>query len=278
MDKKRWATTGIAALAILVAGAFVALAEERIEVKVEVEAEDGDRDAVVEVKTGDTVEVFTVDDLEDGEERVFQAGERTVTVRRSGDDIDVLMDGEELGAGGEGKRIRKIIKVGGEGDCDHGVLVHGDDENVWHVKEGNEGVKVIKIRKGEGGEELVWHGEDGDIDLETLIMDLEGDFEEGGEHEIDVFVEKLEGHHGAIFIGEGDGPHKTKMIKMMGGPHAGMVSYRCESTGSMLLVKEEHATLDSFIDPATGCLMNKVEVKDEHVMVIKTKVDVDEEE
>ena len=41
--------------------------------EVEVEAEDGNRDAVVEVKTGDTVEVFTVDDLEDGEERVFRA-------------------------------------------------------------------------------------------------------------------------------------------------------------------------------------------------------------
>ncbi len=276
MEEMKWLKVGTAALVIGVAGAFVALAEDRVEVKVEVEAEDENRTAVVEVKTGDTVEVFTVDDLEDGEERVFQTGDRTVTVRRVGDDINVLLDGEELGAGGEGKQIRKIIKIGGDGDCDHDLLLEGSDENVWHMKEGNEGVKIIMIRKGEDGEELVWHGDGEDIDLETIIVELEGELGEGEEHEIDVIVEKLKGHHGVVFIGDDDSA--PKMIKIMGGPHGGMVRYRCEATGSMLLVNEEHATQDSFIDPATGCEMNKVELEDDHVMVVTKKVKVVDED
>ena len=237
MKQDRWFKVAVAALVVIVGGALLALAEETIDVNVEV---DDDHRTTVEVRADGAVDVFTVDDLEDGEERVFEAGDHTVTVRRAGDDIDVLLDGDELGANIDGSKIRK----------------------------------VVKIREGAGGEDLVWHSDDGAI--EEMIVELEEHIGEGEDGEVEVKVRSLAGHPGAIFIAADD--DEPRRLVTMGGTPPGMVRYRCEDTGSELLVAQEHATQPSFVDPATGCLMEKVESEDQKVVIIKKKVTVSEED
>ncbi len=46
-----------------------------------------------------------------------------------------------------------------------------------------------------------------------------------------------------------------------------MVTYRCDETGSQLTVRKEHAVHDSYTDPATGCVMTRVETR--RVKVVK---------
>jgi hypothetical protein len=79
------------------------------------------------------------------------------------------------------------------------------------------------------------------------------------------------------WIAEGDEGHPIIIKKghhLQGGD---FVSYRCEETGSMLMVKKDDAILDSYVDPATGCLMEKVEEAKVNVIVKKKLVETAED-
>ncbi len=280
MKENRWMQVLLAAVLIIIAGSVIALAET-VDVEVEV---DGDTRTTVEIKTDDSIEVFTLDDLADGEERIIESGEHTITVRRDGDDITVLMDGESLG-GSDGAMIQKMIRIGEPTDGDEKkiVLVGGHHGHRFIECDGaGEGVKIIKIRKGEGGEDFVWHGE-GDADIEKILIELEEEIGEGELAEIKLILEGgLEGHD-MVFFGDDEGADLHKVIKMGGhhgihGAHFGKVRYRCEETGSVLLVDPEHASEDTLVDPASGCLMNKVVDQEPQVIMIKKEIRIIDED
>ena len=195
MKEHRWTQVLLAAVIIAIAGCVIAVAET-VDVEVEV---DTDASTTVEVKTDDGVNVFTLDDLIDGEERVIESNGHAITVRRSGDEITVLMDGEALD-GGDDAVIRKMI-----------LIAVDEDETDGTEK------KIVMIG----------------------------------------------GHHG------------NKIIKC---DHDGMISYRCEETGSMLLVDPEYATRETLVDPASGCLMTKVANEEPEVIMIKKIVTVIDED
>jgi hypothetical protein len=263
MTEKRIWSSIIAAALILVGGAVFINAET---INLEVEVEDGSS-ATVEVIIDGESQTFTVDDLAEGEERTFEAGDHTVLIRRAGDDIEVLLDGDEIGAHmhGGGKQAHKMIVMSGDFGEAHAERMF--------ISEGGAKVKVVKVGEGE---DFVWHGEDGDA--EEILVELKEHLGDGEAAKIDVFVEELGGEHDVYVLktGEGEGMH-PKVIELAG-PHAGMVKYRCDETGSVLMVKEENATFDSFVDPASGCLLKKVDTPDEHVMIIKKKVTIVEDE
>ena len=109
-----------------------------------------------------------------------------------------------------------------------------------------------------------------------MIIELEEELVEGDMAKIDLMVEHFSGDHGVFFLGDEEIAGEMKMLKV-GGPHAGMVHYRCEETGSVLLVKKEHATEETFVDPATGCVMNKVVDSPNRVVIKKTIEIIDED-
>ena len=186
MKENRCMQVLLAAVLIIIAGGVIALAET-VDVEVEV---DGEASTTVEVRTDDTIDVFTLDDLADGEERIIESGEHTITVRRDGDDITVLMDGESLG-GSDGAMIQKMIRIGepGDGEDKKIVMVGGHPGHRFIECDGDgEGVKVIKIRKGEGGEDFVWRG-DGDADIADILIELEEEIGEGELAEIKLILE-----------------------------------------------------------------------------------------
>jgi len=280
MKENRWMQVLLAAVLIIIAGGVIALAET-VDVEVEV---DGDAQTTVEVRTDDSIDVFTVDDLADGEERIIESGEHTISVRRDGDDITVLMDGEALG-GGDGAMIQKMIRIGEPTDGDEKkiVMVGGHHGHKFiECDTDGEGVKVIKIRKGEGGEDFVWHSDD-DAEFEEILIELKEEIGEGELAEIKLILEGgLEGHE-MVFFGDDEGADLHKIIKMGGhhgvhGAHLGKVRYRCEETGSMLLVDEEHASQDTLVDPASGCLMTKVSDEEPQVIMIKKELRIIDED
>lgn len=283
MKENRCMQVLLAAVLIIIAGGVIALAET-VDVEVEV---DGEASTTVEVRTDDTIEIFTLDDLADGEERIIESGEHTITVRRDGDDITVLMDGESLD-GSDGAMIQKMIRLGESRDGEDTKIVmvggHHGHKFIECDSEG-EGVKVIKIRKGEGDEDFVWQG-DGDADIETILIELEEEIGEGELAEIKLILEGgLEGEE-MIFFGDDEAGEMKKIIKMGGmhgahgvhGAHFGKVRYRCEETGSMLLVDQEHASQDTLVDPASGCLMTKVADEEPQVIMIKKELKIIDED
>ncbi|MCK5377758.1 MAG: hypothetical protein KAJ78_00085 [Acidobacteria bacterium] len=280
MKENRWMQVLVAAVIIVLAGSVIALAET-VDVEVEV---DGEASTTVEVRTDDSIDVFTLDDLADGEERVIESGEHTITVRRTGDEITVLMDGESLG-GSDGAMIQKMIMLGEPTDGDENKIVmigghHG--HKFIECDSDGEGVKIIKIRKGEGGENFVWHG-DGDSDFEDILIELKGEIGEGELAEIKLILEQgLDGGE-MVFFGDHEDGEIPKIIKMGGihgahGAHFGKVRYRCEETGSMLLVDPEHASQDTLVDPASGCLMTKVANEEPQVIMIKKEIRIIDED
>lgn len=281
MKENRWTTILMAAVMVILAGGAIALAET-VDVEVEVDSE---ATAVVEIKTDDSVEVFTVDDLVDGEERIIEAGEHTVTIRRTGDDITVLLDGESLddGMAGHHQMIREMIVMGeGTGEEKKIVMVGGGHHGQKFIEfDGDgEGVKIIKIKKGEGGEDFVWHGDAG---AEEFVIELTEELQEGQLAEIKVLLEEgIEGEN-VFFFGDDEDGDMHKVITM-GGPHGvhgahfGKVRYVCEETGSMLMVDEEYASQNTLVDPASGCLMTKVEDEEPRVIMIKKELKIIEED
>jgi hypothetical protein len=191
-----------------------------------------DNDSMVTVDLDGVVEVLTLDDLADGEIRTFDSAEHQITVRRDGDQLIVEMDGEAIGGGAldlAHAHAHKVIMMTAEGD-----EAHADHKMVFvtgdHAVDGE--IHDIQVQVSTD-EDFVWNAEDGEK----------------------IVVKTVGGHH-PIFL-HGGHPGSSDLVL-----------YRCEDTGSTLMVDAERATAESYIDPATGCEMFKVDA--EHSVIVKT--------
>ena len=269
MDKKRLGTILLAAVMVAAVGAAIALAEE-----VEIEA---DVSKKVKIKTDSTVEILTLDDLEDGEERVIESEEHTITIRRDGDEIKVEMDGEDLDErihrAGKGHHKMIFIEEGGDEDVKKIITeLEADGAHAWHTEDGKQ-IKIVKV--GGEGEHKIIHTH-GDHDFGNMIIEIDEECEGGEERTIDVFVKKLGGERKVIMLGDDEIVGGDVKFLTAGGD-GNLVTYRCEETGSTLIVKKEHASEDSFKDPATGCDMKRSEDLPKKI-VIKKRIEIEEEE
>jgi nitrite reductase/ring-hydroxylating ferredoxin subunit len=258
MGKQTWMQWVLAAILVVVAGALIAAAEEeRIEVRVEKNGSDE-----VTVDVNGVTEVVRLDDLADGESRTFDVGDHELVVTRVGDELTVITEGHEFGSfGHHGKSMDHMIWVSEdgdeieiEGDCDHKAVR-----------------KMVVLKSGDGGE-----GE-----TRTYTIHVDGDeVLLDGEHniEIDEIIKHGDhGEHGAIFISKDGDVHHQSMLKAHG-MHGDVVAYRCEETGSILVVKKDDAIEDAYICPATGCVMEKVEDAGAKVITIKKRIELDEDD
>ena len=72
---------------------------------------------------------------------------------------------------------------------------------------------------------------------------------------------------------EEDGPVIVKKIRRIGGD---VVRYRCEESGSELILKKDDALSDSYTCPATGCVMERVDEAEMKVIRIERKLHKEE--
>ncbi len=233
MKHLSWSHWLLAAAIVLVGGVALLFADGEPELR-----------KMVKVNVNGDLESLELDDLADGETREFNAGEHTITVTRSGDELFVRLDGEEIGGPGP-----------------------GSDPLVWVTKDefiekgGDAGARRVVIMKRDCEGDCEGEGE-----FRTITVHADCDDETEDCEEIDIDVESMDefeihkmhmdGQAHAMFMTSGDGSQpmivKTRTIQ------EGFVRYRCEETGSELLVKTEDAVADSYVCPATGCLMEKV--------------------
>jgi hypothetical protein len=257
--------TVLAALLVLILGSVVSFAEvQTLKLKVKKGGAE-----TVEVDHNGAVEVIELEDLADGEERSFTAGEHSITVRRDGDELIVKMDGEDL-AGvhtvvGDGKANMVWVSDGNEKKID----VFSDKELkgkrvIMIGDEGGEGEhKIIKI-KCEGDETDCDHLET--IDIETIVkgeLDPEALVKGIGEEHIMLHVDStVQGHHGEPLV-----------IKSRGGA---MTRYRCPEDATMLVIDKEKATQEHYLCPVCGREMEKLDAPEMKVMTFVTKAEVEE--
>lgn len=241
MNRNSWTRYLIAAALVLLVGAVWVLAEEKT-MKVEVRTENGEE---ITIDVNGEKEVVALDDLAEGEERVFEVGGHPVTIKRADDQLTLVHEGMVAG---------KVHHFAG-GDEDMVWVTAGDED-----AHGAHHVKIIKKGDCGDGEEhgvYIMKGVDGEIDVEGI--DLE-----------DIDIELLEEKFGEDFMEiHGHGAHPVIVKRghhFMGGD---FVQYRCEETGSTLTVKKEEALLDSYIDPVTSCVMEKVDEPIKKVIRVK---------
>ncbi len=255
MSKQTWVHWVLAAILVVVVGALIVSAEERIEVRVEKHSADE-----ISVDVNGVTEVVRLEDLADGESRSFDVGDHELVVKRVGDDLSIVNDGHAFGSfGGPGKSLDTM------------VWVTEDGENIEITGDCDFGEKKVIVMKVDGIE-----GEEGEVETYTIQIDGE-DVLLDGEHniEIDKIMNLHGGHHGAVFIAK-DGDVDHPVIVKGHGMHPGMVKYVCEETGSILLVKKEDAFQDTYICPATGCVMTRVDEPEVRVIKIEKRVETDE--
>ena len=242
MKADSWLKVLVASAAIIAAGVLIALAGPA-----DVE---GGADQRVVVKVDDAVETLALDDLADGESREFAAGDHTVTVTRHGDKLEVLLDGDELMGGLPGShRLDTMVWVG-EGDetaieSERKVVVQGAGEGSGELR-----TYMIRTRKGEGDEEI-------DVDVEAITGSDGANLDElhaMGHGKTMIFTSAEAGARPIVVAGPG--------------LRDNMVRYRCADSGSELLVPKEQALADSYVCPATGCVMTRVDEPEVHVIKI----------
>jgi hypothetical protein len=255
MRKQTWVQLVVAAILVVIAGAFIASADERIEIRVEKESAD-----LISVDVNGVTEVVRLEDLADGESRTFDVGDHELVVKRVGDDLTIINDGHAFGSFG----------AHGEGHSTN-VWVTDDGEDIEITGDCEFSEKKIIVMKVDG-----LGGEDGEVKTYTIHVDGDEVLLDG-EHniEIDEIMNLHEGHHGAVFISK-DGDVNHPMIIKSHGMHAGLVKYLCEETGSILMVKQEDALEDAYICPATGCVMTKVDEPEVRVIKIQKRIEIDE--
>jgi len=228
----------VGAALVLLIGAVWALAEE-IEMNVEVRNEGGQ---VVTVDINGVTETVRVGDLAEGEQRTFDVGDHKVVVKRVGDSLVLINDEHGLAE----------LEEAGE---DHAyVVVTDEDESCDHPCR-----RVVIMKTGDGQA----------IDIEEL---------EGGGDKILIFTEdEHEGDRELHWVAEGEegSPVFIKKVVRAGGD---FVTYRCEETGSTLIVKAGEKLLDDYIDPVTGCVMKKIDNAGARVIEIREEIVKEEEE
>ena len=253
MSKQTWVHWVVAAILVVVAGALIASAEERIEVRVEKDSSDE-----ITVDVNGVTEVVRLDDLADGESRTFDVGDHELVVKRLGDELTIVTDGHAFG--GPGKSLDTMVWVGDGGEE---IEIHGDCDH--------KAVRKMIVMKP---------GDEADGETRTYTIHVDGDeVLLDGEHNIgiDQIVKSHGGHHGAVFISE-DGDMDHPMIVKSHAMHTGLVKYLCEETGSILMVKEEDALEDAYICPATGCVMKRLTEPEVRVVKIRKSVEIEEDE
>lgn len=239
MKQFSWTRYLVAAVVVLLVGAVWVLAEE-IEMKIEVRNEDGQE---ITVDVNGVKETVRLDDLAEGEERVFEVGDHPITIKRIGDQLTLVHDQFMTGKlHHEGEGHGNLFWVGEGDDCEHPCK------------------RVMIMKKGDGET----------IDINVL---------EGGDGDVVFFGDgDHSGHHAMKWIAE-DGEGGPIIIKRMGHHGGGdFVQYRCEETGSMLTVKADENLLDDYLDPVTGCVMKKVENTGVHVIEIRKEFITEDEE
>ena len=239
MRKNDWTRYLLAAALVLLIGAAWALAETKT-MKVEVHS-DGGQEITIDVNG--VVEVIKLDDLAEGEERTFDVGGHPIVVKRANDNLMLVHEGAMKGhiaPFGEGEHNLFFVTEGGEGQA----FFVGDGDAESH--------RVIVIKKGEGGEDC-------EIKIEKLKERFGDELQtieiEGAPHRM--MWHSTHGEGGPFIVKSGS--------HFQGGD---FVHYRCEETGSMLTVKKDENLLDDYIDPVTGCLMEKVDGPNVRVMTI----------
>jgi len=237
MKSSTWLSILVAAALVLAGGALLALAAPG--------GENAASDQRVVVKLDDTTQTIALEQLADGESRELAAGDHVVTVTRNGDRLEVLLDGKELGAPELGDdQLKKMVWVG------------KDDGAVPTERR----VVVIKEAAASEGEET-----------RTVVIRTRGG---AGEEEVEVDVEEFDGAHGkGTMIFTSAEPGAEPVVVMEPGRRPGMVRYRCEATGSELLVGKDQAMAESYVCPATGCVMTRVEEPEVRVIKVIKKVE-----
>jgi hypothetical protein len=250
----------LAAALVILLGAGIALAER---VNIKLENRDGE---LVRLDINGVVEELRLDDLADGESRHFAAGDHTITVTRQGDRLELTHDGEDFASMHHAVHGHHMVWVGDHEDCESDA--HGDAtaQKVIVVKRGDEPGTQVEARVFcLGGD----HEGEATIDIEEIETRLEAAGLEG--LELDVKDEKV-----FIMKMDGESPHPI-VIEGHGWDGADMVRYRCQESGSMLLVPAEDAIEDVYVDPATGCLLERVQEPERRVLKIITKHHDEEE-
>jgi hypothetical protein len=255
MKLESWTRYLVAAALVLLVGAAWVLAEEKT-MRVEVRTEDGQE---MTIDVNGVTEVIQLEDLADGEERIYDVGGHEVTVKRIGDHLTLVHD-KLLTGHLHGAQHNKVW-LGSDEDGVHGgrrvvIMKHGEGDEV------EIDVDTMFLGAGPHGSHDVFilKTEDGEIDIEALKEKYGEDFEE---------FHTAHGAHVMKWVSEGDGDHPI-IIKRIGHHGGGdYVTYRCEETGSMLTVKADENLLDDYLDPVTGCVMKKVERTGVHVIKIR---------
>ncbi len=243
MKKSTWVHWVVAAVLVLIAGTvLVSAGEEHIKVQIE---KAGDNEVSVDVNG--VTEVIRLEDLADGESRSFGVGDHEVVVKRVGEELSVIAEGHAIASVGDHGMSKDVM-----------VWVGDEGENIEIRRE-----KVIVI-KTDGDDEGLHNAFTYHISGDDELLD--------GEHNIKI-EEILESHgiegHTAIFFDDEGGAHHPTIIKRQ--LCDGMVKYRCEETGSVLMVKKDDAIEDVYICPATGCVMEKVDEPEMKMITISVE-------
>lgn len=186
---------------------------------------------------------------------VRNRGGQEITVDVNGVTEDITLD--DLAEGEE-----RTFDVGG-----HQIVVKRVDDQLTLVHEGDELVGNLK-HVGEDDDNFVWVTSGGDCN--AMFVSDEGEAESHV-----VILKKGDGDTETIEL-QGE-PHvmKWNVATGDGGPcmHDDVVTYRCEETGSLLVVKKDDNLLDSYIDPVTGCVMERVETPQRQIKVFVKEIE-----
>jgi len=253
MNRGSWAQVMMAAAIILVAGVVQALAEEA--------TGEGVQDQKVVVDINGAVQTIGLADLADGESRQVAAGAHTVTVTRSGQKLEVLLDGKGLLHEEPASReTRAVVWVGEDeetaGEARRVVVVKGAEGGAVATTQ----TVTIRTQEGEDEEELT-------VDVEAIVDEELSKLEE---------LEVARAKGTMVFMSAE--PGAEPVVVAAPGRRPGMVRYRCEETGSELLVDKEKATADSYVCPATGCEMIRVEEPEVRVIKVIKKAPAGDDE
>jgi hypothetical protein len=250
----------LAAALVILLGAGVALAERT---KIRISNRDGE---LVRLDINGVVEELRLEDLAEGESRDFVVGDHTITVTRQGNELELSHDGDDFASMHHGVGGHHMVWVGEDEDCEFEAHGEAAARRVIVVKGGDaDGAHPIARVFCLGGE----HEGDVTIDMEDIEARIEAADLEGFDFDLDeenVFIMKM----------HGEGAHPI-VIDGHGWAGADTVRYRCEEGGSVLMVPAEDAIEDAYVDPATGCVMERVAEPAKRVMKIITK-QRDEEE
>ncbi len=167
--------------------------------------------------------------------------------------LDDLAEGEE-----------RTFDVGG-----HQIVVRRADDQLMLVHDGD--MKGHLKTVGESDEDFLWVTSEGDCNGV-----FSSDEENGKRQVMIVNVKEIDGETATVDLAVEPHVYAWKsgsgepVIIKEGGPcmHDDVVMFRCEDTGSLLVVKKDENLLDSYIDPVTGCVMEKVDTPQHRVKIL----------